>query len=115
MKLTDCNDTLENIGVCGGVGLMKHTLVAVADGSRLVCIDSGDNDYLVRYLIGYLFKSCDVVEHGGFAVCRAGSDYEKELVAFAGENSLYFLVSLLLDLYKLLRNGVHLLDFLRNR
>ena len=93
MKLTDGDYALKYIGNARRIRLMKHALIAVANGSRFICVYSGDYDELVRYLVRYFFKSRDILENGCFAVGGARSYYKNELVAFAGENGFYFVIS----------------------
>ena len=41
MEFTDCDNTLDQVGLAVGIGLMEHTLVAVARGTGLTGINTG--------------------------------------------------------------------------
>ena len=57
MEITNGYNTLVHIGLCFGIGLMEHSLVALPCGSRLVRIDTRDDDDLILNLFFYLAKS----------------------------------------------------------
>ena len=115
MELTDGDDTLDKVRLIVGVGLVEHTLVAVARGTGLTGVDTGNDHDLVLNLFLNVSESGNVVENAILVVCGAGSDDEKELVGFTAEDLLDFDISRFLDRGELVSNGVHFLNFLRNR
>ena len=95
VQLADGDDTLEQVGLCARVGLMKNSLVAVAGRTGLVGVDTGDDVDTVDDLVLKPAQTRDVVDNAVLVVCRAGSDDKQETIVLAGEYLLYLVVSLL--------------------
>ena len=74
------------------VGLVQHTLVAHADGARLVRVHAGDEQDRVLHLFLHLRQACHIVQHGRFVVGRAGPDEEQEAVVLPRQDPFDFLV-----------------------
>ena len=62
---------------------MYHSLIALTAGSGLIGINSGDNKYLVLYLILNLCKAVNVIKNAVLSVGRAGTDDKQELIRLA--------------------------------
>ena len=94
---------------------MKQTLVAVACCSRLACINSRDDDYLIGNLILHGAQAADIIKHGILSVRRAGSYHEDKFITLTRKNGFYRLVILCLFCRQLGRNRKLLLYLLRYR
>ena len=94
---------------------MEHTLVAVARGTGLTGIDTGNDEDLILNLFLNLSESGNVVKNAVFVVRGAGTDDESELVGFACKDFFDFNVSCFLDRGQFVRDRVHCFDLLRNR
>ena len=116
VQLADGDDTLEQVGLCARVGLMKNSLVAVAGRTRLVGVDTGDDVDTVDDLVLKPAQTRNVVDNAVLVVCRAGSDDKQETIVLAGEYLLYLVVSLLYKRVQLVvkRKQAVFLDFLRD-
>ena len=86
MQMSDCNNARKHIRILIGIGLVKHTLVAVAHGSGLVGIDAGDQNQFVRHLFAYLCKTGNVVHNRILVIRRARTDNKKLFIRFADEH-----------------------------
>ena len=115
MKLTNGDDTLDKVGLFIGIGLVKHTLVAVSCGTGFTCVDTGNDEDLVLYFLLNIAESGDVIKNAVFAVCGAGTDDENEFVGFTCEYLFDFFVAFRLDCFKIGGDGVLFFDLLRNR
>ena len=115
MQLSYGDDTLEHIGSAVGIGLMKHSLVAVAGSARLVCINPRYNKYFILYLVGCPAKAGNIVKHRLAAVRGAGTYYQNKLIGVARKNFLKLGIPFLLNPRHLLGNGIVSFYLLRNR
>ena len=86
MKLSYGYNTLKHIGDFIRVGLVKHTLVAVTCGSRLIGVYAGNDKYFILHLILNGAKAGYVIEYRLAAVCRTGTDYKYKLIRLTSEN-----------------------------
>ena len=111
MEVSYSNDTAFKVGHFGWIGLVEHTLVAVARSSGLTCIDSGDNDDLVLDLVLNSAQTVDIIENAVLVVSRAGTDDKQELIGFTAENLLYFSVTVVLDFCKIGSKRMSRFDF----
>lgn len=102
MEISHCDDTALEVRIACRVGLVKHTLVAVARCSGLTCIDTRHDEYLILNLILYIFKAVDIIEYAVLIVSRAWTDDEEKFVRAVVEYSLYLIVTLSLCVNKLL-------------
>ena len=80
VELTNGQNALVHIRRVVGVGLMEHTLVALAGGAGLTRVDAGDQDQLISYLVLQKTETADVLDHRLLAVGRAGADDQHLLV-----------------------------------
>lgn len=53
---------------------MDHPFIAFAGGSRLVGVDSGNDDAFVLDFFLDRDKPCEVIHNGDFVVCGARAD-----------------------------------------
>ena len=83
------------------VWLVHHALVALACGSRLVCVYARYNQNAVFYLFLRFCKAADIFQHCFFIVCRAWADQQKEFAAFAGEYLLNLIKLLVITSYSI--------------
>ena len=91
---------------------MNHALVAFSCCTGLICVNSGNYQYLILYLLLNGNEPWNIVKDRLFLVSRARSYYKQELVALAREHIGYFLVTLFLGFHYLFRQRVQLLYFL---
>ena len=68
------NQAFHHIRSLQGIGLGSDSLVAITIGSRLVGIDTGDNDYSVLHPLLNFCQTTDIVHNGIFGICGARSD-----------------------------------------
>ena len=80
VQVTGCQDSLVQIRFACRIRLVDKTFVALACRTGLVCIDSGDNHYLVTDLLLNRNKTGHVVHDSVFVVCRAGADDQNQAV-----------------------------------
>ena len=93
MHIANCENSLKHIGFFVGVGLMEHSLISLTGSSRLVGINSRDNDNFILNLILNASKAGNVIEHRLVIIRRTGSDYKQKLIALTLENRLNLLVA----------------------
>jgi len=115
VELSDRDKALKHILTLGGVWLMYHSLIALTGGSGLIGINSGDNKYLVLYLILNLCKAVNVIKNAVLSVGRAGTDDKQELIRLACKNISDLGISFSLDLLYFFGDRELLLDILRDR
>ena len=84
---------------------MNNTLVAVAGGTGLIGVNSRNQDQAVGYLVVDFCKTVDIIADRIFVICRAGTDDNQQLVAFAGEDIADLGIAFLLDRNQRIRNG----------
>ena len=113
--MAHCDQTVQEILFFFGVGLMDNTLVAVAGGAGLIGVDSRNQDQAVGYLVVDLCKTVDIIADRIFVICRAGTDDNQQLVAFAGEDIADLGIAFLLDRNQRIRNRILLPDFIGSR
>ena len=94
---------------------MKHALIALAGGSGLVGIDSGDHDDLIGDLVCHLPQAGNIFHNRLSVVRRARADDQHKFVGAALKDSLNRGILFLLRLKHLLCQGEFLLDFLGDR
>lgn len=94
---------------------MDNTLVAVAGGAGLIGVDSRNQDQAVGYLVVDFCKTVDIIADRIFVICRAGTDDNQQLVAFAGEDIADLGIAFLLDRNQRIRNRILLPDFIGSR
>ena len=80
VQVADGHDALVHIGLGVGIGLVEHTLVALARGTGLVGVDAGDDDDLIRHLLLNSAETGNVFQHGLLVVSGARADDQDELV-----------------------------------
>ena len=51
MHFTDCNKTFEKVWLFFGIRLVNHTLIAFSCCSRLICVNTWNNQNLVSYFL----------------------------------------------------------------
>ena len=102
VNMSDSENSLKHVGVSIGVGLVKHTLVALTCGSGLVGVDSGDDKYLILHLLLHLTKLVYIIKNGILSVGRAGAYDKGELVVFTRENLVNFAYSFAKRLFAIL-------------
>ena len=76
---------------------MQHTLVAHTDGSRFVCVDTGNHKNLICDLILYGAETTDVIDHRIFIIRRTWSDDQQKPVIFSLEDFTDLSVAILFD------------------
>ena len=76
---------------------MQHTLVAHTDGSRFVCVDTGNHKNLICDLILYGAETTDVIDHRIFIVSGTRSDDQQKPVIFSLEDFTDLSVAILFD------------------
>ena len=115
VKVSCCQDTFEKVRSLIRIRLVEHALIAFTRRSRLIRVDTRNDDDLVLYLFLQRTKAGDIVDNGIFIIRGAWSDDEHEFIRETFNDSLYF--SLCIDdcLFHLGRNGIDLLDLLRKR
>lgn len=71
---------------------MDHSLISFSSGTRLVCVNSRDDQNLVCNLILDFTQAQQIVAHSILIICRAGTDNGKKFVRFSGKYVAYFLI-----------------------
>ena len=71
MKFAGIDDTLEEVGLRSGIGLMHKALVACPCSARFIGINAGDYHQSVGHFILYRYQSGNVVDNAVFIICRA--------------------------------------------
>ncbi len=62
------------------IGLMHHAFIALSGRTRLVGIDSGDDDTFVPDLLLKRNQTVQIIHNGRFVVCRTGTDNDQKTV-----------------------------------
>ena len=115
MKLTDGNDALVHIRLFLGIGLMQHSLVALTRGSRLVRVNTGDDNDLICYLLLHSAKAGNVFKNRLAVISGARSDHEKKLIGATVKYSANSFVSCSFYLLHTLGEWIFFLNLLGNR
>ena len=115
VQLTDGNDALVHIGLGIGIGLMKHALISLSRGSRLVGIDTGNDDDLILDLILYLAKTGNILQHRLAVICGARTDDQKEFIRFAFKYRTDLLISCGLHRFHFIGKRIFFFNLLRDR
>ena len=76
---------------------MQHSLIAHADRSRFVCIDTRNHKNLICDLILYGTKPTDVINYRIFIVRGARSDDQQKTVIFSLEDFPDLFVAIFFD------------------
>ena len=113
VELAYCYESLEHISVGVRIRLVQHALIAIPGGTRLVGVYSRHNHYLVSHLLLHAAQAGDIIYHRILPVGGAGTYHQQKLVALAGKDVADGCIVFLLGLRPLVRERVHLLDFLR--
>ena len=80
MHLSHGDQTLLQIRLLLRVRLVHHTLIALPCGTRLICIDSRNQDQLILDLLLDLREAGDIIADGIFIISRTGTDDDKKSV-----------------------------------
>ena len=115
MQLADGHDALVHIRLCVRVRLVKHTFVALAGGTGLVGINTGNDHDLVADLFRQPAQAGDVFQYRLAVVSRAGADDQNKLVRLSFKHSLDLCVPCVLDHRHALSQRKFLLHLQRNR
>ena len=84
MKLSDCQKSLKQIRCFFRVGLVKNAFVAVAGGSGLIGVDSGDDEKTILRILLNTDQPGNIVTDRILIVGRAGTDDHQETVILSG-------------------------------
>ena len=97
MHPPDGDDARQQVGRLVRLGLVEHTLVALAGGAGLVRVDAGDEHETVGKPVVEGSQPRHIVADRVLVVGRAGPDDDDELVRTPGEDIADFRVAPRLD------------------
>ena len=91
---------------------MNHALISFSGGSGLVRIDPGNKKNPLLYLFLEAGKANNIFNNGILVMGGTGSDNKKKPVIAADKNVFDFFVTLRLDLFQVLWQGLFPEDFI---
>ena len=115
MQITNGYDTLIHIRLRFRIGLMQHALVSLSSRSRLIGVNSWDNNHLIRNLLIQLAESGHILKHRFLMIRRARTDYKNKLITASIKRRSDLAIALCLDLHHTLRQRKFFLDLFGNR
>lgn len=86
MQFADCDKPFEHVFACMRIGLMQHTLVAVARGTRLVGVYTRNDKDFVLHLLLHVAKPRNIVQNGVLSVRRTRAYHQNKSVVLSLEN-----------------------------
>ena len=112
VQFPDGDESLEDVRAGVRIRLMQHSLVSGTGSTRLVGIDTGYDDNLVRHLVLDRTEAADIIDNRVFVVRGAWAYYKDQFVRTTIHHILYLLVVQLFGLLTGSGNRIHLLDAL---
>ena len=97
VHFTDSDNTTQHILFTLGRRLVQHTLIAYADSTRLVSVQTRYDKNFILYLFLQLGQTINIVQHSILIIAGARTDNQQKAVILACKNILYSLVTLQLQ------------------
>ena len=97
VHFADSDNTAQHILFTLGRRLVQHTLIAYADSTRLVGVQTRYDKNFVLHLFLQLGQTINIVQHSVLVIAGAGTDNQQKAVILACKNILYSLVTLQLQ------------------
>ena len=94
VKFTDGNETFQKVRCCFRVRLMNHSLVSFTGRSRLVGVDTRNDDTFVFDLLLNRNQAVQIIHNSCLVVSGTWSDDNQKTVVFSGDNIGDFFISL---------------------